>query len=154
MIEITSDRWDQFYPACLPLFKEHNDEIGELNKNMPLDPDVATCKLLSDRNLSIIMVARKEGLMIGYCVFTLGNNLMSKNVLCGTQSIFFVTKEERKSGVGLNLYREAIKYMKVRGVKNIYPHHWMRGDSPLLAKFFEHLGAVEIQHEYSLWIGE
>ncbi len=152
MIEITIESWDKFYPVCLPLFKEHEAEIGE--NNMPLDVDVETCATMDKIGMALIVVAYKDGIMIGYCTFFLSKCLMSKNILIGTQGPYFVTKEERKTGAGLKLYREAIKQMKEKGVKNIYPHHYLRGDSAKLGAYFENLGATLIQYEYSLWIGE
>ena len=154
MIEIKEERWSNFWPDCLPLLKEHNDEIGELNQNMPLDPDIDTIAALDKAGIVQIVTAREDAAMIGYCTFTLGNSLMSRKILCGTQSIYFVKESKRNTDTWMRLYNESIKLMKAKGVKNIYPHHWLRGDSPRLGVFFRRKGAIPIQSEYSLWIGE
>ncbi len=151
---ITVEKWADFYPECLPLMREHNAEVGESEERMPFDIDADTCAALETIGALLIVTARKDGKLIGYCGFTLGNSLLSKNVLCGTQGPFFVTKDERSSGAGLSLYRHAFREMKQLGVKNVYPHHYLRGDSARLGEFFEHLGAKPLQHEYSLWIGD
>lgn len=154
MISLQIEKFADFYPECLPLLAEHNGEIGESENNMPLDIDVDGYAQMCAVGMLQLMTARKDGKLIGYCVFTIGNSLLSKNVLCGTQGPFFVTKQERATGTALRLYRESIKIMKQRGVKNVYPHHWMRGDSEKLGKYFEALGALPVERVYSLWIGE
>lgn len=151
---IQLEKWAKFYPDCLPLFAEHHAEIGEMEDRMPLDPDVNMCIKLDEAGLLQIVTFREENKLFGYCIFVIANSLQSKNVLCGTQSLYFLTKNSRHSNIGMKLYTESIKYMKTRGVKNIYPHHWLRGDSPKLKAFFERINATEIEHVYSLWIGE
>jgi hypothetical protein len=146
------ERWSEFYPDCLPLFAEHDLEVGECDPRMPLDPDVSTCEALDKAGVLQILTAREEGNLVGYCIFSIAHSLQSRKILCGTQSLYFVTKSHRGI-LSLRLYDEAIRHLKARGVQNIYPHHYLRGDSPRLKKFFERRGAVEVQHEYSLWIG-
>lgn len=153
MTLLQEEKWSQFYPECLPLFEEHNSEIGESAENMPLDPDIETCEMLDHAGKLQILTARKGGDLVGYCTFVISRSLQSKNVLCATQSIYFVRKADRRGDLGLRLYMESIRHLRAKGVKNIYPHHWLKGDSMLLKPFFERLGAVEIEHVYSLWIG-
>lgn len=153
MTLLQEEKWSNFYPDCLPLFEEHNGEIGESKDNMPLDPDIEACSALDGAGKLQILTARKADILVGYCTFFISNSLQSKNIVCATQGIYFVRKNERKGDLGLRLYMESIRRLKSKGVKNIYPHHWMRGDSILLKPFFERLGAIEVEHVYSLWIG-
>src|ERR1019366_9058488 len=106
MISIAIESWNAFYPECLTLFSEHEEEIGEMNPSMPLDTDVAMCSALDQVGRAIIVVARKEQKMIVYCTFFLSHSLMSKSVLVANQGPFFVTKDERRTGAGLKMYRE------------------------------------------------
>lgn len=154
MTLMQEERWSTFHPACLPLFKEHNEEIGEPEDRMPLDPDVDAIEALDKAGMLQILTARHSDDLLGYCTFVISKSLQSKNVLCATQSIYFVKKCERKGSLGLRLYMESIRHLKTKGVKNIYPHHWLRGDSIALKPFFERMGAIEVEHVYSLWIGE
>ncbi|MFA7278770.1 MAG: GNAT family N-acetyltransferase [Sterolibacterium sp.] len=147
------ERWATFYPECIALFDAHNTEVGESPTDMPFDPDIDSIAALDAADQLQIVTARKDGKLVGYCMFTIGNSLQSKGVLCGTQAAYYLKKENRPSGLGIKLYLESLTHLKARGVKNVYPHHWLRGDSPKLKTFFERIGAVELEHVYSLWIG-
>jgi len=153
MTIIAPESWAAFYPDCLSLFAEHHAEIVDEAYSTPLDPDIGACAAADKSGNVLILVARKETKMVGYAIFFISRNIMSKNVIIATQAPYFVTKDQRKYGIGFKLYREAIKILKHRGVHILYPHHWLTGDSARLGSFFEHLGAKEIQHEYSLNIG-
>ncbi len=156
MLTYDLESWDKFYPECAPLFEEHL-EIGELNPKMPLEIDVDAYARIDKAGLLQILVARDDGVMVGYCIFIISYSMVSKNILCGVQNLWFVTKEHRPGPgrVGRTLFLESIRFLKSKGVKNIYAHHWLRGESYRLGLFFETiLGAQEIQHEYSLWIGD
>ncbi len=147
--------WAQFYPECMELAAQQYEEIGEDGKRMPLDPDADAFENLEKAGMLQILTARDDAKkMIGYCLFIISHNLLSRKILCATQCFFFVTKSARQSKAGGGLYLEAIRLLKERGVKNIYPHYWTRGDGPMLKRFFEKLGAVELEHAFSLWVGE
>jgi hypothetical protein len=153
MTIIQVETWQQFYPDCLPLMAEHHEEIVEDKERMPLDLDVDSCAAMDKAGNMLLLAARKEGKLVGYGIFLLSNSLMSKKVQCATQAPYFVKADERKNGIGLKIYRNAIEILRNRGVKQLFPHHWLKGGGEKLGEFFVHLGAHEIQHEYSLWIG-
>jgi hypothetical protein len=128
--------------------------MGEVNDKIPIKPDIEACVRLEKAGLLLIVAARNDvGRMIGYCTFILSNDIMSKDILCGTQGPFFVTKSKRLGGLGVRLYDYMIEKMKERGIKNIYPHHYLHGDSVKLSRYFVKLGAVKTQLMYTLWIG-
>lgn len=154
-MKIQLEKWDNFYPDCLPLFAEHKAEIGESADRMPVDPAIDKCAALDKAGMLQIITARdNSGTMSGYCIFVIDYSLESKDVLIGEQKLWFVTKSARHGGLGIKLFMESIKLMKERGVKNIYPHRWMTVESKDLEKFFVGLGAYELERIYSLWIGE
>jgi Acetyltransferase (GNAT) family len=152
MTIIAVEKWDEFYPDCLPLFAEHHTEIVEDGERMPLDLNVEDCAYMNKNGLLFLLAARKEDKLVGYFTCTIGRSLMSRNVICATQAPYFVTESERSSGLGLRLYREAIRLLREQGVHILFPHHWLKGGGEKLGEFFVHLGARPIQHEYSLWI--
>jgi len=146
---IQQESWQEFYPDCLPLFEEHDAEIGEQSSDMPLDPNVEGYAGLDKAGMLQILTARQDGKLIGYCIFVISQSLQSRKVIVGTQNLWFVTKEKRRGGIAGRLYLKSIALMRAKGVKNIYPHYYVRGDAKL-KRFFERLGAKELQHEYSL----
>lgn len=152
MTTIQVEKWEQFYPDCLPLMIEHHAEIVDDKEHMPFDLDVQSCAVMDKTGTMLILAARKEGKLVGYGIFLINHSLMSKDVLCATQAPYFVTVDERKTGIGLKIYRYAIQVLRSRGVHQLFPHHWLKGGGEKLGEFFVHLGAVPIQHEYSLWL--
>lgn len=153
-MKIALERWETFYPDCLPLLAEHHAELNEEDPRAPHDPDVAMIEKLDRWEILQIVSARDDGgNLVGYCGFDIGKSLESKNLLCGTLRPFFVTKKHRGS-IGTKLFMRSIEELKLRGVKKAYIHHYLTGDSPKLQILFERLGAKPLQHEYSLWVGE
>lgn len=154
-MSLQQETWNQFYPDCLPLFAQHKAEVGESQSKMPLNIDVEQWAAIDRANAVQIITARDLAKnLLGYCCFFISSSLESKGLLCASQSLWFVTKESRYGGLGIRLFMEAVKYLKNRGVRNIYPHRWLTVDSTDLDKFFLSLGAIEIERGYSLWIGE
>lgn len=152
-MSIQVEKWNQLYPDCLPLFAEHKAEIGETR--IPYNPDIEKAAVLDKSGRLLIITARDENKKLqGYLGFFMDTSLECKNLLLGTQMLWFVTKTARQGGVGIKLYLEAIKQMKGLGVEYIYPHRWLTVDSSDLDKFFLKLGAVPLEYVYSLRIGE
>lgn len=155
-MRIEKENWDHFYPDCLPLFEEHEAEIGDSPDEMPLAPANTIWEALDKADMLQIITAREDTKLIGYCLFVLGPSLKSKHIICGEQKLWFVTKNRRKGGLGLKLFLESIKYMKEKGVQQIYPHIWVAADPQIqtaLRKFFTKLGARKLEEQYSLRIG-
>ena len=150
MIAYRVETWAQVYPDCVPLLIEHREEIGEMD--MPFDPDLEQIELMDRLGMLQILTARRDGEMIGYCMFALGRNLTSKGILTAEQKMFFLSKSARAglSFTAVKMYSISMEMLKVRGVHTVYPHHWMRGDSPKLAKLFERMGAHELERVYAL----
>lgn len=149
------ENWIEFYPDCIALFEEHEAELGEGNPKMPLDPAYDAWRAMDQMGVLSIMTARVDDKLVGYCLFVLSANLKSRNVLCAEQKLWFVTKSHRRGGIGIKLFTKSVEFLKnFREVKNIYPHRWTTVDSEVLDKFFKSLGAVEIERQYSLWIGD
>lgn len=152
-MSIQVEKWNQLYPDCLPLFVEHKAEVGEVRINY--NPDIEKAAILDKSGRLLIVTARDENEKLqGYLGFFMDTSLECKGLLVGTQMLWFVTKSARHGGVGVKLYLEAIKQMRALGVKNIYPHRWLTVDSSDLDRFFLKLGAVPLEYEYSLWIGD
>lgn len=157
-MRIQVERWNKFYPDCLPLFAEHKAEIGESSERMPLDPDLTKCALLDKCDMTQIMTARDDaGHLVGYCIFVIDNSLESKDILIAEQKFWFVTKAARKGALGIRLFMNSLKLLEAKSVKNIYPHLWVTAkpeEIKALDKFFTGLGAYELERIYSLKIGD
>lgn len=132
--------------------RQHHDEIGE---KYTLEPDYETYEVMDKVGNLQIVGARIDGKLVGYCLFFICKNLSNRNMLVGTQNIWFVLKEYRQTmeRIGHELMVTSIRLMKIKGVQRIYPHHW--GDSPALKRYFESkLGAQKLENGYVIVIGD
>jgi GNAT superfamily N-acetyltransferase len=152
MIDIRAERWAQFWPDCLPLMREHDAELAEHDPREPFAPDNALFAAIDAAGASLLMAARLDGRMIGYCIFNLSPSLRTKGLLCAEQSLWFVTREHRGSSAGIRLFDRAIAELRGRGVRKVYPHHWLVSNSPRAEAFFLRRGATELERVYSMWI--
>jgi hypothetical protein len=148
---IRVERWTDFWPDCLALMREHDEELVGHDPREPFDPDEALFASIDAVGASILVAARCDGAMIGYCIFNLSPSLRTKGLLCAEQSLWFVTRQHR-GATGIRLFDRAIEELRKRGVRKVYPHHWMGSNSPQAEAFFLRRGAAELEHVYSLWI--
>lgn len=151
-IQISAERWSKFWPDCLALMCEHDEELHEHDEREPFAPDDAMFEVIDKAGASLLMAARYEGRMIGYCIFNISTSLRTKGLVCAEQSLWFVTKSYRGSTAGIRLFDRALDELRRRGVQKVYPHHWLASNSPRAEAFFIRRGATELERVYSLWI--
>ena len=149
MVIIRRETWEQYYPDCVPLWTAHHNE---LNSTDPLDPDLSVIKRGMDSGNIVVLVARDNETMAGYCWWTFGKSVEIKDLLCADQRLWYVDKPYRRGTVAYRLFKSSIDFLKSIGVRKIYPHHWFVGDSPKAARIFESFGAKPEELVYSLWI--
>ncbi len=152
MVSIAVERWATFWPDCLPLMREHDAELVEHDGREPFDPDDQLFARIDAAGGSLLMAARIDASMIGYCIFNLSPSLRTKGLLCAEQSLWFVTRKHRGT-LGIRMFDRAVDELRARGVKRIYPHHWLSSSSPHAESFFLRRGATQLEHVYSMWIG-
>jgi N-acetylglutamate synthase-like GNAT family acetyltransferase len=118
----------------LPL---HWDEIARDKDIIKLEPDWATYENLERVGQFHMMVARYEGKMIGYAIYFVRPHLHYLSSLSAICDIYFIHPLFRSGRTGLNLFKEAEKSLKMRGVQKIFTGTKVFADKSVL---FEHLG--------------
>lgn len=152
---IRLEAWDTLYPEILALFEEHFEEVdGGVERRRRCLPDVARMRAMNFMGVMPIISARQDGVLVGYSTWTIFPDVESMGLIIAQQGAWFVTKKIRPGNLGFRLFEMGIAQLKVMGVQNVYLHHRLQGRGIRLGKFFESYGAKEIQHTYSLWIGE
>jgi hypothetical protein len=150
------ERWDD--ALCRDagdLLRQHHDEVGEHDDTLGYDPDFDTARLLDQAGALQIITARKDGRMIGYCMFDIGTSLEHRRLTCATQRMWFVHRDHRHGRVGWRLMTESIRRLSERGVRQVYPHHRVGCPTETVAaKMMRRLGATPLELSYSLWIGD
>ena len=133
--------------TLLPL---HWQEIARdrTDPRFALDPDWDTYHALENLGQFWMMVVRSEGRMIGYLIGFVGPQLHYKASLAFRADIFFLLPEHRKGRIGIELFRQAEKTLRRRGVDKIYLGSKCREDLDR-SKLFEHLGYERIEYVFA-----
>lgn len=95
-----------------------------------------------------ILVARKDGEMVGYMCWMLDFDIEAKGVLVAQQGSWFVKRGS--FGVALRMFDWALKQFEHYGVQFVYLHNAERGRGKTLGRFFERRGAVHTSNTYTL----
>ena len=150
---IRQESWAQLWRDAAPLAEAHYLEVDggvEPRRKMKVDTEQMALADLSGHLK--IWTARNSGGLLGYILWTVGYDPESKGLLVAQMGPWFVL--EGHAGIGARLFDVSLAGLKALGVQCCYPHHRLQGRGSRLGHFFSARGAVEIQHTYSLWIGE
>lgn len=153
---VKSERFDEAWPEAGQLGARHFAEVeGDLATRRPYRVDERMMREADLRGTMRFFIARDMARkIIGYCTWNIGFDVESEGLLIATQGAWFVDPTSRNRRVGLALFQKSVHELRLAGVKNLFPHHRLLGAGKGLGRFFARLGATEIQHTYSLWIGD
>jgi hypothetical protein len=141
------------WPDVNRLFQTHFDEVdGDVEPNRPFEADTDLMRKLEDAGILKIWTVRIDGVLVGYCTWNVCLDVESRGLVIGLQGAWFI--ERSHQGLGKTLFEKSLDGLRQIGVKNVFPHHRLQGRGKHLGPYFESLGAKEIQHTYSLWIGD
>lgn len=137
--EFVVDSWAE----ALPLMKEHWDEIEEY-KDIPLDPDFEIYKKLDDAQVLRVFTARDdEKKLVGYCVYFVQRNPLSKSICQANQNALFIKKGNR--GFGKKFIEWCDSILKKEGINLVYHHVSPQHDySPILKR-------IGYRHSYGVY---
>jgi GNAT superfamily N-acetyltransferase len=127
-----------------PLLERHWEEIAHF-KDVPLAPNWAAYDRAEKSGSLRVYTARKDGALIGYGVFFIGNMHYSTTKIA-TQDVLFLLPEHRQGGVGYRLIRFCDEQLNAEGAKVVYHHvkHAICDFGPLL----ERMGYVAVDTIY------
>jgi len=115
-------------------------EVKEVEPNgRTFNPDINS--ILTNEVLGTfkILVARKNGRMIGYLSWMVDFDIESYGTLIANQTAWYV--EPGHFGVADKMFDWATAHFKEIGVKYVYWHHTLNGRGKTIGKYFERKGA-------------
>ena len=127
---------DKNIAQVMPIFEAHREELQSF-KDMKLNPDWDAYKMMQDMDRLVWLIARDEGVIVGYAVYMLSYNLHYKDFLFAIEDIFYVVNDKRGSRIGINLVKKSEEILKDRGV-DVITHHAKFTNK--FAPFLERLG--------------
>jgi hypothetical protein len=151
-VEYAVETWGQCGLDIEALGRAHFEEVDggvEPNREYGLAHDLI---LAAEKAGGVkCMTARKGGVLVGYITWNISPDLESFGRIIATQGAWYASTDAGFC-VGYRLYKQSLDFLKGLGVKQVFPHHRLQGRGKKLGKFFQRLGAKEIQHTYSLWL--
>ncbi len=154
-IVIGPERWDSIWPEVDSLGAAHYGEVcARSEPNRPYKLDAAAMRAMNEARTLLIFTARVDGVLAGYCMWTLANDVESAGLLIAQHGPWFVKEEFKGLNLGAKLFDLSIDELRLIGVKCVFPHHRLEGRSAKVGAFYRRRGAVEIQRTYSMWLGE
>jgi len=151
-LELNFESWATIEDEALVLMEQHHREVG-IARPVEFRPDTAQARVLCAAGALATATVRKDGKLIGYCMWFFSSDLESVGMLIASQGPFFVTQAERKSRAGLLLLDFSIEKFREFGIDNVMLHHWTGGAGERLGKKFARMGAVPLESVWSLWLG-
>lgn len=151
--QLAREAWASLWPECEPLMRAHRKELDpEGEARVGWEPRTDVYEALDAAGALVAIGARAEGMLVGYCIWTLGPGLDGPG-LTATQGPWFVEPAFRQGPLGLRLFAESLRALRAAGVTRAFPHHWANSP-PALARYFRSLGATPLETVYSLWLGD
>lgn len=144
-ITFQAESWLRYYhdPQRLRLWLEEYQEVGS---SLPFGPNLEAYEALERSGALLIITARRDGELIGYCLAAIHRHLHYEAV-CGFEDSYYLTPAERRGTSGYKLLAETLKAMKRRGCREGYIQ---TRDSPSIAPLLERLGMKKLYSTYSI----
>lgn len=150
MITFAVEDWFSVKAETAHLWEAHWNEVAMNRDKIKLDPDFDTYDFMANKGLLHIVVARKDGEVIGYHYTIVKGHLHYKDSLSGFTDIYFLSPEHRTGRTPLRLFQFVEESLKKRGVEKLFTGTKLSLDA---GRLFEHMGWTETERLYTKYIG-
>ena len=112
---------DSFIKEVTPTLEIHREELQSF-KDMQLNPHWDNYKLLQEVGKLVWIVAREDGIIVGYSLFIVDFNMHYKDFLFAIEDIFYVVPGKRGSRIAVKLVKASEEILG--GLKvDVITHH-------------------------------
>ena len=125
------------YLDSYSLLVEHREELTTNKKLMELNPDEDRYDKAEEDGVLLTLAAYEGDRLIGYSLTFIGSHLHYANFILANNDVIFVTKEFRKTKVGLQLIKETERLSKERGAAMVF---WHAKENTALAALLPRMG--------------
>lgn len=138
-----TEKFAHVWPEAKALAQVHSAEVGDNQPWRPFDLDLELMQKLEDVGSLKIAVARVEDKLVGYFSWQISLDVESCGNLMAQQGAFYVTPGHPHVAYCLAIW--SLSFLRVLGVKYVFPHYRTQGRGKTLGRFWKRLGAKEIQ---------
>lgn len=129
---------------------KHWQELGH-SPDLPLTPDFALYRTLADANRLRIFTVRLDELLLGYAVFLLGVDTLTKEKIQAVCNVLYLEPAYRRGWTGYNLMKFANESMEINdGVSAI--SHCLSVRNPSLSILLERMNFRKEEEVWTLRI--
>lgn len=155
-VRIAVEKWADAMGEGDVLGGAHFAEVeGPLSKVRPYKANHALFVRMSEAGLLHVVTARVDGVLAGYCTWTISDDPESVGTIKAEQGALYVDPAYRIYHLGPKMVDFSIGYLKPLGVVCLFMHHRMLGRGARLGLWFKRkLRAIETKREYFVWIGD
>lgn len=140
------ETWESVIPEIDPLIALHHLEIGEDRRSMPLLIDHEGYCQVERAGQLLLVSARLEDVLVGYCVAFIRNHFHYAARRCGFLDLYYLLPECRRGMAGVTLFRRVEEELIKRGVVKMYASMKLKHD---VGRVFERLGWRATDRVYS-----
>ncbi len=142
--------WEKIGPELTALGQVHFAEVdGGVEVGRPYELDADLIAMMDKAGALRTMGARESGVLIGYIMWFVQPDAESKGQIFAKMGPWFCVPGF--FGVAFRVFKLSVDAIRRDdSVRFFYPHHRLNGRGANLGKFFRRMGAVEIEHTYSL----
>lgn len=151
MITYAVESWTDAKAEMSALWIPHWNEVALNREKIPLNPDLDAYDAMEARGELHVVVARKEGAVVGYHFSIIRTHLHYKQSLNAFVDIFYVSPEQRTGRTPMRLFQFVEKTLKARGVEKIFTGTKCSLDAGPL---FEFMGWTKTEVLYTKFIGD
>jgi len=137
--------WFDVKDQMAHLWPLHWAEVAVNRDQIQLDPDFDTYAAFANAGMLHIVVARKEGEVIGYHFSVVRPHLHYRRSLSAFTDIYFVSPKYRTGRTPLRLFQFVERTLKEKGVQKMFTGTKLSLDAGPL---FEHMGWTETERLY------
>jgi len=150
MITFAVEDWFAVKDEMSHLWPDHWQEVAVNKDAIQLDPDFDTYATFANSGMLHIVVARKEGEIVGYHFSVVRPHLHYRRSLSAFTDIYYIAPAHRTGRTPLRLFQFVEQTLKVRGVQKMFTGTKLSLDAGPL---FEHMGWTETERLFVKMIG-
>lgn len=151
MITFQVENWFEVREEMAPLWTLHYEEVALNKDKIKLKPDFAMYDNYANAGMLHIVVARKEGRIVGYHFSIVRPHLHYVDSLSSFCDIYMLIPEVRTGRTPLRLFEFVEKSLKARGVEKMFTGTKLSLNAGPL---FEHMGWTPTEMLYTKFIGD
>lgn len=140
-LDFIQEAWD--------MMNTHWKEVGVFQDKMEFFPDLMAYEALHNEGYLRNFTARKDGMLIGYNVFTVNYHPHYAKTKVADNDIIYISKEHRKGTTGIRLMDYAEKELKKEGINLIMMRTKKEHD---FGKILLRKGFMEVETVYGKYL--